>query len=84
MPVTRTLYLAALLFSLAILLLVHHWMIHEHDLSGTDRWFQLSDVQNHEAWIVVFVVSGCLVYTAPWWFGCSLPQPAPHVVRLLN
>lgn len=51
MMVTLALYLA-------VLMAVHHYMIHP-ELEGSDRFFQLSDVTNHEVWIV-----GLLTFTA--------------------
>lgn len=36
---------------LAILIIVHHIYIHS-DYDFPDRAFQLSDVQNHETWVI--------------------------------
>jgi hypothetical protein len=39
---------------LAALLVVHHWYIHGN-LAGTDRFFQASDADSHEAWILLLL-----------------------------
>lgn len=41
---------------IAILLIIHHIMIHP-DYSFPDRAFQLSDVNNHETYVIAALVS---------------------------
>ena len=36
---------------LAVILLIHHWIIHP-EYSFPDRLFQVSDVSNHETYVV--------------------------------
>lgn len=37
-----------------ITIIIHHFMKHKR-LSGLDRWFQLSDIMNHESWVLFFI-----------------------------
>ena len=43
--------LALALVLVAVLIAAHHWLIHPN-LSGVSRFFQVSDVSNHETWVV--------------------------------
>jgi hypothetical protein len=57
---------AFVLFIVAILLLLHHAHIHAEDLTGTDQYFQLSDVCNfhscsHEMWILLLVTAAMIL-----------------------
>lgn len=48
--------------------LVHHRVKHHRDkhLSEGEKWFQLSDVSNHETWLLVLItfVTCCFVFAA--------------------
>lgn len=48
---------------LAILIMVHHIYIHS-DYDFPDRAFQISDVQNHETWIVASLALATGAYFA--------------------
>lgn len=54
---TITLVLGATAAALALALLVHHRVKHDKDthLSQGQKWFQLSDVDNHETWEVALL-----------------------------
>ena len=67
------LFIACLLFLVALLLLFHHAYIHgphtEHELTGMDQYFQLSDVGNfhlcsHEMWIMLIATVVILLVVA--------------------
>ncbi len=54
--------IVVLLLTLDLLIVVHHHIIHP-ELSGLDRFFQISDISNHETWIVgiLFFIIGYLL-----------------------
>jgi len=44
-----------LILILIVSLLLHHRCIHssDKDKTETEKWFQISDISNHETWIMV-------------------------------
>lgn len=52
----------------AVVILMHHRYKHANDpMTDIDKWFQVSDVSNHETWIVAigffvigFVIANCV------------------------
>ena len=52
----------------AVVILLHHRYKHANDpMTNIDKWFQVSDVSNHETWIVAmcffavgFVIASCV------------------------
>lgn len=40
------------LLLMVVCILAHHWVKHRNDLRGISRMFQISDVENHETWVV--------------------------------
>lgn len=53
---------------IAILLIVHHIMIHP-DYPFPDRAFQLSDVNNHETYVIAALVSALTLAFQEKWFA---------------
>ena len=56
------------LAALVVAILAHHWAIHP-DLAPSEWAFQLSDVQDHETWVVFFAALGVGV-----WAGSRLAR----------
>ena len=46
---------------IALLLVIHHVVIHP-EYEFPDRAFQVSDICNHETWVLVFAALGLGVY----------------------
>lgn len=46
-----------ILLTLIIIFLIHHRYKHRNDLDKMemDKWFQISDILNHETWIVFMI-----------------------------
>ena len=50
-------YQSIISFFIALLIVVHHYISHRNDcnMSFQDKIFQLSDIQNHETWVLFFI-----------------------------
>ena len=44
-----------LLLFVVLLVVLHHAVKHKSDLAGLDRFFQLSDIDSHEVWVVALL-----------------------------
>lgn len=55
-----TFFVPVLAIVIAVCILVHHRYKHANDpMSDVDKWFQVSDVSNHETWIVALCFFAC-------------------------
>jgi hypothetical protein len=55
-----------------LIILLHHRWAHRADaaLSSCEKWFQCSDIANHETWVVVSMTI-LLTYAATSRWGCA-------------
>lgn len=62
----------------ALIIVVHHYISHRNDrnMSFQDKIFQMSDVQNHETWVLFFVgiAIGCAFVSSQKWIDKSITK----------
>ena len=53
--------IAQLSFISALIIILHHWAIHP-ELTGLNRFVQVSDIDSHEVWALGFIAFGTAVF----------------------